>query len=121
MISRRTLLIAVPFLWLIVLFALPIAMTFRISLSEAATAIPPYQPVLKPGSGWAGLGDFLSQLNLDNYRFLASDDLYWKAYVSSLGIAAKATLLTLLVGYPIAYGIARWHRAPRPNHRFRTT
>lgn len=111
MISRRTLLIAVPFLWLLALFAVPLLMAFRISLSEVATAIPPYVPVLKPGAGWAGLHDFLSQLSFDNYRFLASDSLYWKAYVSSLGIAFRATLLTLLIGYPIAYGIAR---APDP-------
>lgn len=111
MISRRTLLITVPFLWLLALFAVPLLMAFRISLSEAATAIPPYVPVLKPGVGWAGLQDFLSQLSFDNYRFLASDSLYWKAYVSSLGIAFRATLLTLLIGYPIAYGIAR---APDP-------
>lgn len=107
MISRRTILILVPFLWLVVFFALPILMAFRISLSQAATAIPPYLPVWQQGSGWTGLRDFFEKLNFENFRFLASDGLYWKAYVSSLGIAAKATVLTLLVGYPIAYGIAR--------------
>jgi len=107
MISRRTLLIAVPFLWLVLLFAVPLLMAFRISLSQATTAIPPYLPVLKSGDGWAGLKDFLSQLSFDNYRFLTTDSLYWKAYVSSLGIAFRATVLTLLVGYPIAYGISR--------------
>jgi len=107
MISRRTLLIAVPFLWLVLLFAVPLLMAFRISLSQATTAIPPYLPVLRSGEGWAGLKDFLSQLSFDNYRFLTTDSLYWKAYVSSLGIAFRATVLTLLVGYPIAYGISR--------------
>ncbi len=110
MISRRALLIGVPFLWLVVFFAAPLLVAFRISLSQATTAIPPYLPVLVPGGGWEGVKAFLSQLNFDNYRFLASDDLYWKAYLSSLGVAFRATVLTLLVGYPIAYGIAR---APR--------
>ena len=107
MFSRRTLLIAVPFLWLLVLFALPLARAFLISFSQTATAIPPYLPVLEPGSGWGGGRRFLAALGFDSYRFLASDSLYWKAYVSSLGIAFRATLLTLLVGFPIAYGIAR--------------
>ncbi len=43
----------------------------------------------------------------DNYRFLSEDNLYWISYLKSIKIAAISTLICLLVGYPMAYGIAR--------------
>ena len=46
-------------------------------------------------------------LDFENFVFLTEDDLYWKAYLSSLQIALISTVLTLLVGYPIAYGMAK--------------
>ena len=46
-------------------------------------------------------------LSLENYQLLLEDDLYWKSYVSSLKIAGISTLFTLLVGFPLAYGMAR--------------
>ena len=55
----------------------------------------------------AGFSALLAALDFENYVFLTSDDLYWKAYLSSLRIAFISTTLTLLIGYPIAYGIAR--------------
>ncbi|QIZ82579.1 ABC transporter permease subunit [Thalassovita gelatinovora] len=82
-------------------------MAFKISLSHSVTAIPPYAPTFGLSEGWAGFKDALSRLTLDNYRFLISDSLYLKAYLSSVGVALKATILTLLVGYPMAYGMAR--------------
>ncbi|MCR9127608.1 MAG: ABC transporter permease subunit [Rhodobacteraceae bacterium] len=101
---RRTLLILVPYLWLLALFLVPFLIVVKISLSDIALARPPYLPQFS----WAdGIWSFLSQLDLENFAFLASDDLYWKAYLSSLRIALVSTLLTLLIGYPIAYGMAR--------------
>ena len=106
---RRAALIAVPYLWLLALFLIPFAVVLKISLSDVAIAIPPYTPTAKEGL-WA----MLSQLDFENYVFLTQDDLYWKAYLSSLRIAIISTLLTLLVGYPIAYGIARAPEEWRP-------
>lgn len=105
-IARRTL-IGIPYLWLLLLFLVPFGIIFKISLSDIAIAIPPYTPTLDPSEGWAGFTAFLGQLDWENYVFLAGDDLYWKAYLSSFQIALISTFLALLVGYPIAYGMAR--------------
>ncbi|MFQ6547340.1 ABC transporter permease subunit [Aestuariibius sp. 2305UL40-4] len=100
----RRLTIALPYLWLLALFLIPFAIVLLISLSDPVRAIPPYLPT------WAssdGLRDYLSQLDFENFVFLSEDDLYWKAYLSSLQIATISTLLALTIGFPIAYGIAR--------------
>ncbi len=108
---RRFALIAVPYIWLLALFLVPFLIVFKISLSDIALARPPYMPQFS----WAdGVWDFLSQLDLENFTFLASDDLYWKAYLSSLKIALTSTVITLFVAYPIAYGMARAPQEWRP-------
>ncbi|MDG1129485.1 ABC transporter permease subunit [Seohaeicola saemankumensis] len=104
---RRFILIAVPYLWLLALFLVPFLIVLKISLSDIALSIPPYTPQLDLSTGWDGIKSFLSQLDFENFTFLTQDPLYWKAYVSSLQIAAISTVLTLLVGYPIAYGMAQ--------------
>ncbi|MGI3210161.1 ABC transporter permease subunit [Roseovarius tibetensis] len=103
---RRALLILVPYLWLLALFLVPFLIVFKISLSDIALAIPPYTPTLDFSNGWQGIRDFVTRLDFENFIFLTTDDLYWKAYLSSVQIAVIATVLTLLVGYPIAYGMA---------------
>lgn len=104
---RRFILIAVPYIWLVVLFLVPFVIVLKISLSDAALSIPPYTPQLDLGAGWEGIKAFVSELDFENYTFLSEDPLYWKAYLSSLQIALISTVLTLLVGYPIAYGMAQ--------------
>ena len=104
---RRFSLIALPYAWLLALFLVPFGIVLKISLSDIALAIPPYTPTLDLYEGWAGFKDFLAALDFENFTFLTTDDLYWKAYLSSMWIAAIATLITLLVGYPIAYGMAK--------------
>ncbi|EIE50768.1 putrescine/spermidine ABC transporter permease [Salipiger aestuarii] len=111
---RKAVLIAIPYLWLVALFLVPFLIVLKISLSDIALARPPYMPQLDLTQGWAGLTAFFSELDLDNFAFLATDDLYWKSYLSSLRIAALSTLITLAVGYPIAYGMARADHAWRP-------
>tara|TARA_R110000868_G_scaffold11035_18_gene53633 strand:- start:7676 stop:8551 length:876 start_codon:yes stop_codon:yes gene_type:complete len=106
---RRFALIAVPYLWLLALFLVPFAIVFKVSLSDTALAIPPYTPTMK--DGFAAL---ISGLDFENFVFLTQDDLYWKAYVSSLQIAFVSTLVTLLVGYPMAYAMARAPEEWRP-------
>lgn len=104
---RRWLLISVPYLWLLVFFLVPFFIVFKISLSDIATAIPPYTPTFDITQGLAGLRDFISQLDFENYVFIMQDSLYVNAYFSALKIAGISTVLTLLVAYPIAYGMAR--------------
>ncbi|MEX0310663.1 MAG: ABC transporter permease subunit [Tateyamaria sp.] len=106
---RRAVLIAVPYAWLLALFLIPFAVVFKISLSDIALAIPPYTPTAKDG-----IWTMLTQLDFENFVFLTEDDLYWKAYLSSLQIAFISTLLTLLVGYPMAYAMARAPAEWRP-------
>ncbi|WP_294609158.1 ABC transporter permease subunit [Roseovarius sp.] len=103
---RRFALIALPYAWLLALFLVPFIIVLKISLSDIALAIPPYTPTLDFSEGWAGIKAFFGALDFENFTFLTTDDLYWKAYISSLQIAFFATALTLLVGYPIAYGMA---------------
>lgn len=104
---RRTLLIFVPYFWLIFFFLIPFVIVLKISLSDYAVSIPPYTPQLDLSAGWAGISDFFGNLDFENFSFLASDPLYYTAYLSSLKIALISTFLTLLVGYPIAYGMAQ--------------
>jgi len=99
---RRAVLIAVPYVWLLALFLVPFAVVFKISLSDIALAIPPYTPTAKDG-----IWNMLRGLDFENFVFLTEDDLYWKAYLSSLQIALISTVLTLCVGYPMAYAMAR--------------
>ena len=103
----KRLLISVPYLWLVVLFLVPFGIVMKIALSDAAIAIPPYTPTFDLSQGLTGLKDLFNAFDFENFTWLTQDALYWKAYVSSLQIAAVATLLTLLVGYPIAYAMAR--------------
>ena len=108
---RRALVAAPPMLWLGLFFLLPFLIVLKISLSHAALAIPPYAP------HWSGLEswrEFLAALGVENYRTLAEDGLYLTAYLSSLRLAATATALTLLIGFPLAYAIARAPRGWRP-------
>lgn len=104
---RRFSLIAVPYVWLLALFLIPFLIVLKISLSDAALAIPPYAPKLDISAGWNGITSFFKDLDFENFEFLTSDDLYWKAYLSSLKIALVSTFFTLLIGYPIAYSMAR--------------
>jgi len=111
-LSKAT--IWLPYLWLAAFFLAPFAIVFKISFSEIAVAMPPYLPTFDLGDGIAALWQDFRKFSFENYLFLTEDSLYWKAYLSSLQIAAISTLLTLLIGYPLAYGIAR---SPK-NYRF---
>ncbi|HCG40478.1 MAG TPA: putrescine ABC transporter permease PotH, partial [Pseudomonas sp.] len=100
--TGRRLVISVPFLWLMLFFLLPFAIVLKISFAEADVAIPPYTDI------FAYADQQLQVLiNLGNYIFLSEDELYLAAYLGSLKIAFFSTLLCLLIGYPMAYAIAR--------------
>ena len=108
-ISNR-LTIAVPYLWLLVFFLVPFIIVFKISLSTTAIQMPPYDPVFDGTDTW----DKIRTLSFDNYVWLTEDPLYYRAYLSSVTIAAVSTFLTLLVAYPLAYGMARAPSTLRP-------
>lgn len=110
----RRLVILVPYLWLLFFFLIPFGIVLKISLSTTTIAMPPYTPVLGLQDGLAGLWAGLKELALDNYLWLIDDPLYINAYLSSLRIAAISTLLTLLVGYPLAYSMTRASDTMRP-------
>jgi len=107
----RWLVVLVPYAWLFVLFFVPFLIVFKISFSTTAVAVPPYTPAIDLSAGLSALTDQVKQFTLDNYAWLTQDALYARAYLSSLWIAALSTLLVLLVGYPLAYGMARAPRA----------
>ena len=108
------LVILIPALWLTALFLGPFLIVLKISLSQTVIAQPPYAPVLDLAAGWQGIRDFVSGLSPGSYVLLASDSLYVTSYLRSLLIAATSTLILLLIGYPIAYGIARAPRRAQP-------
>ncbi len=111
---RRASLILVPYLWLLALFAVPFVIVLKISLSDIAIAMPPYAPNWEPSDGVAAFREFLSGLDFENYVWLSEDALYWKSALSSLKIAVISTFLTLLLAFPIAYGIANASTDWRP-------
>jgi len=100
--------IAVPFLWLLLFFAIPFLIVLKISFSRLAIAMPPYTPIVEYVDKALTL-----RLNLGNYVALFTDSQYVVAYLSSIRIAAVSTLLCLLIGYPMAYFIARMKPSTR--------
>ncbi|MGZ9899189.1 ABC transporter permease subunit [Shewanella gaetbuli] len=101
-LKGRYLTIGMPYLWLLMFFALPFAIVLKLSFSTAAIAIPPYEAT------FSYVDETLSIfLNLGNYLLLLQDSMYYMAYLTSLKMALIATLGCLLLGFPMAYAIAR--------------
>jgi putrescine transport system permease protein len=105
----RRLVTAVPMLWLLLFFMVPFILVFGISFSQAQLSIPPYAPLWE----WVDHRVLALRVHLSNYAFLATDALYISSYIYSLKVAAVSTLFCLLLGYPMAYGIARAAPATR--------
>ncbi len=110
----KRLVVAVPYVWLIAFFLVPFLIVLKISLSETAIAQPPYMPVFDPAAGWQGLRDFVGGLSFANYFSLAGDDLYVLSYLKSLKVAALSTVMLVLLGFPVAYAMARAPSRVRP-------
>jgi putrescine transport system permease protein len=96
-----------PYLWMVLFFLVPFGFVLKIGLSQTAIAQPPYVPVFGFSDGIAGIKAALAALSLDNFRLLLSDDLYVLSYLRSLTVAVTSTAILLVIGYPIAYGMAR--------------
>lgn len=91
--------VAVPYLWLLIFFLLPFAIILKISLADPVIAQPPYTPMFDEQGNLS--------VSLDSFKFLLTDKLYAITYLKSVMLAASATTLCLLLGFPMAYGIAR--------------
>ncbi|MBA4501091.1 ABC transporter permease subunit [Marinobacterium marinum] len=99
----RNLIIAVPWFWLALFFLLPFLFVLKISLSEPVLAQPPYMDLIREIED----GFVTIVVNFSNYQMLLEDSLYLSALLGSLKIATLSTLFCLLIGYPMAYAIAR--------------
>jgi putrescine transport system permease protein len=107
----RWLVVIIPYAWSLIFFLIPFLIVLKISFSTSAIAQPPYTPVFN------SIGDIVSGIKefvVDNYVWLTQDSLYWRSYVSSVVIAIVSTFLVLLVGFPMAYGMARAPRSWQP-------
>jgi putrescine transport system permease protein len=96
-----------PYLWMVLFFLVPFGFVLKISVSQTAIAQPPYLPVFDVTQGLAGIKAAMLALSLDNFKLLVSDNLYVLSYLRSLVVAVVSTSILLLIGYPIAYGMAR--------------
>jgi putrescine transport system permease protein len=96
-----------PYLWMALFFLVPFIFVVKISLSQTAIAMPPYTPVFDLTAGIGAIKAAFAALSLDNFKLLLSDDLYVFSYLRSLVVAVVSTSILLLIGYPIAYGMAR--------------
>jgi putrescine transport system permease protein len=98
--NGRNAVIGVPYIWFVLLAAIPLLIVLKISLSEMeGTSI---SNMIDWSNGWPKL-----TLNFSSYQFLATDTLYIKTYLSSIKYALITTLLCLAIGYPFAYYMAR--------------
>jgi len=102
--------VIVPYLWMATFFLAPFVIVLKISFSHPEIAQPPYGPVLDLTAGIDGLKAFFGDLAAKNYEFLAFDWIYVSSFFKSLQVATYSTAMLLLIGFPLAYGIAR---APR--------
>jgi len=102
--AGQRLVIAVPYLWLVVFFVIPFLIVLKISFAEFAPfGRPPYEPILR----WMQDGALQLKLLFGSYSYLLHEPLYIGGWLYSLKIAAVSTLLCLLLAYPMAYAIAR--------------
>ncbi|MBV6422704.1 MAG: Putrescine transport system permease protein PotH [Steroidobacteraceae bacterium] len=107
--AGERLVIAVPYLWLLLFFLIPFIIVFKMSFSEVRLAMPPYAPLWE----WVSEKAVDVRLNFGNYLYLLTDDLYFSAYLYSLKVAAISTVFCLLIAYPMAYAMARSSPATR--------
>jgi putrescine transport system permease protein len=102
--SGKRLVIGMPYLWLLVFFLIPFLIVLKISFADfQPLGRPPFDPILR----WAEDGAIQLKLQLASYSYLLHEPLYVDAWFYSLKVAAVSTIFCLLIGYPMAYAIAR--------------
>jgi putrescine transport system permease protein len=92
-----------PMLYLLMFFLIPFGFALKISFADSALSVPPFTDILSVDSDW----HIHFTLSLGNFRYLFTDELYGLSYVYSIRTAFFSTLICLLLGYPMAYAIAR--------------
>lgn len=101
--SWKAVVVFVPYAWLLIFFLAPFFIVAKISLAETVIASPPFTAMVE----WTDTGIVTLRLVFDNFLYLWEDDLYVDTYLNSVKISSISTILCLLFGYPIAYGIVR--------------
>ena len=102
--AGQRLVIAIPYLWLLVFFLIPFLIVLKISFAEfSPLGRPPYEPVFR----WLEEGALQIKLLFGSYDYLFNEPLYVSAWFYSLKVAFFSTMFCLLLGYPMAYAIAR--------------
>ncbi len=99
----RSIIVFIPYVWLLVFFLLPFFIVGKISLAETKIASPPFSNLIE----WADGGIMTIRLAFENFAYIFDDDLYLSTYLNSIKISTISTIFCLLIGYPIAYGIVR--------------
>jgi putrescine transport system permease protein len=99
----RSIILFIPFAWLLIFFLAPFFLVLKISLAEAIIASPPFTPMIE----WVDEGVMHIKVVIDNFAYLWEDDLYIKTYLNSVKISTISTIFCLLIGYPMAYAIVR--------------
>jgi len=106
----RTIIVVIPFAWLLLFFLAPFFIVAKISVAELAIASPPFTKIIE----WADGGILTIRIVFDNFIYILEDSLYVNTYINSLKISVTCTILCLLLGYPIAYGIVRSGPVAKP-------
>jgi putrescine transport system permease protein len=102
--SGQRLVIALPYLWLLIFFLIPFLIVLKISFAEfAPLGRPPYEPVFR----WLEEGALQIKLLVGSYVYLFNEPLYVSSWIYSIKVAFFSTLFCLAIGYPMAYAIAR--------------
>ena len=99
----RSIVIAVPFVWLFIFFLAPFFIVAKISLAELAIASPPFSKMIE----WTDGTIITIRVVFDNFAYIFDDPLYARTYINSLKISIISTVFCLIIGYPMAYGIVR--------------
>jgi putrescine transport system permease protein len=102
--SGQRLVIAIPYLWLLLFFLVPFLIVLKISFAEfSPLGRPPYEPVFH----WLEEGALQIKLLIGSYVYLFNEPLYVSSWIYSIKVAAISTLCCLALGYPMAYAISR--------------
>ena len=99
----KWLIILPPLVFLLIFFLIPFAFALFISLSETAVRVPPFTDIVWMDRDW----HVHLTLNLGNFKYLFTDEVYGLSYLYSIKTAFFSTLICLALGYPMAYAIAR--------------
>ena len=105
---RRFALIAPPFVFLLLFFVIPFLLILKISFADTQMTIPPFSPLFQ----WLD-GNLNITVIFEKYAYLLTNEVYAFFYIRSIRLAFFATVGCLLIGYPVAYTVARSNESMR--------